>query len=72
MCECFLEDCQPCQCPGNVVESAINVFSELCELKSGGGFTCTQCEPGHGGDRCDYCTDNYYGTPEVVMVSVMW
>lgn len=63
-------DCKPCMCPGNVIESATNVFATTCELQSGTGTSkCNNCTVGHGGDQCDICVQGYYGVPTDPTVS---
>ena len=57
-------------CPGNVVDGDINVFASTCELLPGGRHRCLNCSPGHGGDECDYCLDQWYGVPTDPQVSL--
>ena len=54
-------------CPGNVVAGDINVFAMTCEM-SGNSLVCINCTEGHGGDRCEYCVDQWYGDPTDTMV----
>lgn len=30
---------------------------------------CTNCGEGHGGDRCEYCMDGYFGDPQGILGS---
>ena len=58
-------------CPGNVVEDAVNAFASTCTFNTEARHhVCTDCAEGHGGDRCEVCVDQWYGTPEDPAVCV--
>ena len=57
-------------CPGNVVAGALNVFADSCTWDSNNKAPkCNDCATGHGGDHCEVCVDQFYGTPEDPAVS---
>ncbi|GFN92909.1 hypothetical protein PoB_001941500 [Plakobranchus ocellatus] len=57
-------DCLPCGCPGSIVGGDVNVFATSCSANEAGDPVCTNCTDGHGGNRCEFCLDGYFGTPE--------
>ena len=63
------EDCKSCLCPGG--PGARNQFATKCALtnEKEDSFTCTDCEKGYTGTRCERCDDGYFGNP---MVSVLF
>ncbi|ESP04836.1 hypothetical protein LOTGIDRAFT_211656 [Lottia gigantea] len=48
------DDCQACPCPGG----------GACIQAANKEVVCTDCQDGYGGNRCEYCTDGYFGDPE--------
>lgn len=46
------EDCQPCGCPDG--GACIQLDDDIM---------CVECPLGYTGQRCDYCSDGYFGDP---------
>ena len=67
----FVGDCKPCLCPGNAVAQEPNVFAATCRSHTNGGYVCLNCTQGHGGDHCESCVNNWYGTPTNASVSYL-
>ena len=68
----YLGDCKPCLCPGNAIAGEINSFADTCQSRSNGESVCLNCSEGHGGDHCEFCIQDYYGTPANSSVSSAW
>ena len=72
-------DCQPCLCPGTTPSSSFSDTCEQTQdgtarwvvseqhiswfLSVTVGCRCTNCDEGHGGDKCGLCIDGYFGDP---------
>lgn len=58
--------CRRCACP---LLDAPNNFSPTCALTSSMGanspsdYICTACPMGYMGDKCEWCTDGFFGQP---------
>jgi len=57
------DDCKTCMCPGGL--NMPNQFATKCALDKDKEFTCTDCQTGYTGRRCERCSDGYYGNPMV-------
>ncbi|CAH2007905.1 unnamed protein product [Acanthoscelides obtectus] len=55
--------CRPCPCPGQLQSN--HSFADTCNLDPITRDVICECKPGYAGARCDICSDNYYGNPEV-------
>lgn len=55
--------CRPCPCPG-VAGSGIN-HAETCDLDPRTQNVLCYCQTGYTGERCDRCTENYWGDPTI-------
>ncbi|XP_066933957.1 laminin subunit gamma-1-like [Clytia hemisphaerica] len=55
------DDCKSCLCPGG--PHAPNQFATKCSLNNDNSHTCTDCQTGYTGQRCERCSDGYYGNP---------
>ncbi|XP_074604898.1 laminin subunit beta-1 isoform X2 [Brevipalpus obovatus] len=53
--------CQPCPCPG--VPGSSNFHATSCEYDPVNQVPRCFCKPGYKGDRCDQCSNNFYGDP---------
>nr|CAB3254668.1 basement membrane-specific heparan sulfate proteoglycan core protein-like [Phallusia mammillata] len=52
--------CRPCACPG----IGKNSFSDTCDYDTTSNtLTCTACQEGYTGDRCESCATGYVGNP---------
>ena len=50
-------------CPGG--PHSPNQFATKCTMDKDKSFTCTNCETGYTGRRCEQCSDGFYGDPNV-------
>ncbi|KAH9508880.1 hypothetical protein Btru_050370 [Bulinus truncatus] len=66
-CKNMEDDCKLCECPGLIIAQEVNVFANSCSL-IGGIPICNNCTVGHTGNKCQNCSDGYFGTPENVTV----
>ncbi|XP_078659257.1 laminin subunit alpha-2-like [Branchiostoma floridae x Branchiostoma belcheri] len=48
-----------------VVASQYSSFSSTCRQDADGNITCTGCERGYTGRRCERCEQGYYGNPTI-------
>ncbi|XP_071527686.1 laminin subunit beta-1 isoform X6 [Panulirus ornatus] len=55
--------CRSCPCPGTTDSG--HSFANRCSLDPRTKDVVCECEEGYAGSRCDACTDNYFGNPEV-------
>ncbi|XP_060515754.1 laminin subunit beta-1 isoform X2 [Cylas formicarius] len=55
--------CRPCPCPGPIGSN--HSFADRCSLDPNTKDVVCECQLGYAGTRCDVCSDNYYGNPEV-------
>lgn len=55
--------CRPCPCPGPIGSN--HSYAERCALDATTKSVICECQEGYAGDRCDVCSDNYFGNPEV-------
>lgn len=55
--------CRPCPCPGHLGSN--HSYAEKCMLDPLTKDVICECQEGYSGARCDVCSDNYYGNPEV-------
>ncbi|XP_067126672.1 LOW QUALITY PROTEIN: laminin subunit alpha lam-3-like [Centruroides vittatus] len=59
-------DCKRCACP---LENPENNFSPTCrEISPEAGvkdYICLLCPPGYEGNKCERCSDGYFGNPKV-------
>ncbi|CAG9828598.1 unnamed protein product [Diabrotica balteata] len=55
--------CRPCPCPGHLGSN--HSFADRCMLDVISKDVICECQEGYSGARCDVCSDNYYGNPEV-------
>nr|XP_023021103.1 laminin subunit beta-1 isoform X2 [Leptinotarsa decemlineata] len=55
--------CRPCPCPGLVGSN--HSYADICMLDPSSKDVNCECQEGYSGARCDVCSDNYYGNPEV-------
>ncbi|KAI8499214.1 Laminin subunit alpha-2, partial [Branchiostoma belcheri] len=54
--------CKRCACP---LANDENNFSSTCRQDADGNITCTGCERGYTGRRCERCEQGYYGNPTI-------
>lgn len=58
-------DCKRCACP---LENSENNFSPTCrEITTESGlkdYICLSCLPGYEGNKCERCSDGYFGNPQ--------
>ncbi|XP_035665261.1 laminin subunit alpha-2-like [Branchiostoma floridae] len=54
--------CKRCACP---LVNDENNFSSTCRKDADGNITCTGCERGYTGRRCERCEQGYYGNPTI-------
>ena len=52
--------CLPCPCPQTTTPGQ---FTDECLLVQPGSVVCVNCPVGHVGDRCESCSDGYFGDP---------
>lgn len=52
--------CLPCPCP---LTSGVGQFTSECALTESGSVICLNCPEGHTGERCEACSDGYFGDP---------
>ncbi|ERL94756.1 hypothetical protein D910_12030, partial [Dendroctonus ponderosae] len=55
--------CRPCPCPGSAGSN--HSYADRCSLDLQTKDVICECQEGYAGTRCDVCSDNYYGNPEV-------
>jgi len=55
--------CRACPCPD--VKTSEHSYAESCYLEKSTGQPICDCNPGYGGERCDICSDNFFGNPEI-------
>ncbi|XP_066271322.1 laminin subunit alpha-2-like [Branchiostoma lanceolatum] len=54
--------CKRCACP---LANDENNFSSTCRQDADGNVTCTGCQRGYTGRRCERCEQGYYGNPTI-------
>ncbi|KAL1492725.1 hypothetical protein ABEB36_010939 [Hypothenemus hampei] len=55
--------CRPCPCPGPIGSN--HSYADRCSLDPHTRDVICECQEGYAGTKCDVCSDNYYGNPEV-------
>eukprot|EP00094_Tigriopus_californicus_P009037 TCALIF_08711-PA protein Name:"Similar to LanB1 Laminin subunit beta-1 (Drosophila melanogaster)" AED:0.08 eAED:0.08 QI:0/0.86/0.81/1/0.86/0.87/16/623/1807 len=55
--------CRECPCPNT--KASGHSFAERCFLDTTNNEPVCECDLGYSGARCDVCSDNYYGNPEI-------
>ncbi|CAH1103667.1 unnamed protein product [Psylliodes chrysocephalus] len=55
--------CRPCPCPGHLGSN--HSYADRCILDAITKDVICECQEGYAGARCDVCSDNYYGNPDV-------
>lgn len=55
--------CRPCPCPGPLGSN--HSYAERCNLDPSTKDVICDCQEGYSGSRCDVCSDNYFGNPEL-------
>lgn len=55
--------CRPCPCPG--APGTNHSYAERCSLEVFTKDVVCECQEGYSGARCDVCSDNFFGNPEV-------
>ncbi|KAK6634441.1 hypothetical protein RUM43_011842 [Polyplax serrata] len=55
--------CRPCPCPGSLETG--HSFASRCYLDQRTNDVVCECHAGYAGARCDVCSDNYFGDPEL-------
>jgi len=55
--------CKECRCPET--RASGHSYAETCYLDEQSEQSICHCEDGYDGDRCDICSDNFFGHPEL-------